>query len=496
VARNRKQRQAEDFERMIHTLGGSASLSSRSCRREGHGHSRMGLRTHEREGASSPRVRQEKFSMTCASSTNDVQGVTHVDLLLRGACPGNIYEPAEQEVSMGTSVVKKGSGLTFVDLFCGAGGFTWGWVQAGYLPLACIDNDTAALRSLELNFGHCHSGILNRDLSRVDVEDACELAGIRSGYADVIIGGPPCQGWSKVGRGKIRSLGRSSERLINDPRNKLYKRFIEFVSYIQPTVFVMENVPGMLSIEGLNVADLVRANFEEIGFDCSYSLVNAHCFGVPQERQRIIFIGTRRDSGFSLDAGRLSSYGPIFRKTVLGLSRRTLVADALADLPEIANGDEEDPVIYRRGPGRPSQYVQIMRAGSNGLITDHVCRRYNSQDVKAFAIMKEGMKYYELPERFKRYREDIFPDKYKRLIWKKPSWTVTAHLGKDCYTHIHPRQARTVSIREAARLQSFPDAFRFFGNMGDRFRQIGNAVPPLMAWGIAEFVKQELEVKR
>ena len=106
--------------------------------------------------------------------------------------------------------------------------------------------------------------------------------------------------------------------------------------------------------------------------------------------------------------------------------------------------------------------------------------------------MKEGMKYYQLNEKYKRYRDDIFRDKYKKLIWNRPAWTVTAHLGKDCYTHIHPGQARTISVREAARLQSFPDSFRFWGNIGDRFRQIGNAVPPLMAWGIAEFVKQHL----
>ena len=149
-------------------------------------------------------------------------------------------------------------------------------------------------------------------------------------------------------------------------------------------------------------------------------------------------------------------------------------------------------MIYRKRPGRQSRYVEIMREGTNGLITDHVCRRQNAQDVEAFASMKEGMRYCELDDKFKRYRDDIFRDKYKKLFWDRPSWTVTAHLGKDCYTHIHPGQPRTITVREAARLQSFPDNFRFWGNVGDRFRQIGNAVPPLMAWGIAEFVKRLL----
>jgi DNA (cytosine-5)-methyltransferase 1 len=178
------------------------------------------------------------------------------------------------------------------------------------------------------------------------------------------------------------------------------------------------------------------------------------------------------------------------------MPRLTSVSDAFRDLPALENGAEENPSIYHPTAGRPSRYAQLMREGANGLLTDHICRRYNGQDVKAFAMMKQGMKYFQLPSSFKRYRDDIFPDKYKKLVWRHASWTVTAHLSKDCYTHIHPLQPRTISIREAARLQSFPDSFRFFGNMGDRFRQIGNAVPPFMAWGIAEFVKRGLSEKR
>jgi DNA (cytosine-5)-methyltransferase 1 len=260
----------------------------------------------------------------------------------------------------------------------------------------------------------------------------------------------------------------------------------------------MENVPGMLSIENRNIADVVKVNFEEAGYRCTYSLVNARWFGVPQDRQRLIFIGTRQGDGFPVDASDLNAFSTEFRRKHLRISRETTVADAFGDIPEIMNGSDEDPLFYRKAVGRPSRYAQIMREGANGLLTDHVCRQHNSQDVEAFAFMKEGMKYYELPDCFKRYRDDIFADKYKKLIWNRPAWTVTAHLSKDCYTHIHPRQARTISIREAARLQSFPDGFRFFGNMGERFRQIGNAVPPLMAWGIAEFIKTALssEVER
>jgi DNA (cytosine-5)-methyltransferase 1 len=252
----------------------------------------------------------------------------------------------------------------------------------------------------------------------------------------------------------------------------------------------MENVPGMLSVNNTNVADHVKANFKGIGYDCSYSLVNSKWFGVPQDRSRLIFIAT--DGKTMIDASGLKDYSAIFRKERLGLLKETTVADAIADLPDLVNGAEEGPLAYKRRPGRPRRYTEIMREGSNGLVLDHICRKHNDQDVMAFASMEEGMKYYDLDDKYKRYRDDIFRDKYKKLVWDKPAWTVTAHLGKDCYTHIHPEQARTISVREAARLQSFPDCFHFWGNMGERFRQIGNAVPPLMAWGIAEYVKVHL----
>lgn len=380
---------------------------------------------------------------------------------------------------------------TFIDLFCGAGGFTWGWLRAGFAPLAAIDNDSAALRTHEANFGGTHCLTLHRDINKLSPKALTELVGVASGRMSVIVGGPPCQGWSMVGRGKLRSLGKAGENLLTDPRNILYRRFIEMVAHCRPKVCIMENVPGMLSVQRANIADVVKANFETIGYACTYAIVNAVWFGVPQERNRLIFIATRRGVG-RLDATGLESFASVFLQDVLSMARQTTVADAIRDLPAIPNGAGEDPMVYERRRGRLPRYAEIMREGMNGLVTDHICRTQNAQDVKAFASMKEGMKYHQLDRKYKRYRDDIFRDKYKKLIWDQPSWTVTAHLGKDCYTHIHPGQARTISVREAARLQSFPDTFRFWGNIGDRFRQIGNAVPPLMAWGIAEFVRRHI----
>jgi DNA (cytosine-5)-methyltransferase 1 len=380
------------------------------------------------------------------------------------------------------------------DLFCGAGGFSWGWHAAGYRPIVAIDNDTAAARTYELNFASEHTLILNRDLTQLDPEILLPaLGGERPADLFAISGGPPCQGWSKVGRGKLRSLNDRATSLLEDPRNRLYRQFVEHVRFFRPPVFVMENVPGMLNLEGRNVAEEVFSTFEDAGYETSFAVVNARWFGVPQDRRRLIFIGVRDDLGTRIETAELEDFAPRFRSHFAELPGETTLRQAIADLPEVPHGIREDPQPYTRKPGRRSQFAELMRRRSNGVVTDHVCRKHNEQDLKAFALMEEGGQYHELPERLKRYRDDIFKDKYKKLYWNRPAWTVTAHFAKDVYTHIHPSQPRTISIREAARLQSFPDDFRFYGNMGDRFRQIGNAVPPLMAWGIAEFIGESLE---
>jgi DNA (cytosine-5)-methyltransferase 1 len=383
-----------------------------------------------------------------------------------------------------------------IELFAGAGGFTWGWNRAGFRALAAVDVDTAAARTHELNFHQNQTLTLNRDLMQFDPEALDVLLGGRPRRLLAITGGPPCQGWSKAGRGKLRSLRGSAHSLLDDPRNSLYRRFVAYVKHFEPPLFVIENVPGMLNLEDRNVADEVVDNFHEIGYLTTYAVVNARWFGVPQDRKRLIFIGVRDDLDFEADAEELEEFAPLFRRDIAGLPGETNLKRAIADLPAIPHGMREDPQPYLRGRGRISRYAELMRERSNGLVADHICREHNDQDIEAFELMRQGGIYADLPDHLKRYRDDIFPDKYRKLRWKSIAGTVTAHLAKDCYTHIHPSQARTISIREAARLQSFPDDFRFFGNMGDRYRQIGNAVPPLMAWGIAEFIRDRVPGSR
>jgi DNA (cytosine-5)-methyltransferase 1 len=383
--------------------------------------------------------------------------------------------------------VERQFGAAVIELFAGAGGLSWGWNQSGFAPTVAIDHDALAVKSHTLNFPETTA--LQADLHDFGPAEL-ELTVPLPKKVLAIIGGPPCQGFSTVGRAKLKSLRGAAESLLNDPRNSLYKKYVNFVESLQPAVFVMENVPGMRRIEGEDVSAAIIENFEAVGYRTSAVLINARNFGVPQDRRRVIFIGTRSKLNLDIPAAGLLDYAAHFREGHLGIIGETNVRQAIGDLPEIPHGTRSGKPSYR--PGRGSRYAEIMREGADQVVYDHVCRWHNDQDLEAFALMPEGGIYADLPAQLKRYRDDIFKDKYKKLTWDKVSGTVTAHLSKDCYSHIHPEQIRTISVREAARLQSFPDIFRFAGPMGAQFRQIGNAVPPLMGWGIAEYVLQHL----
>jgi DNA (cytosine-5)-methyltransferase 1 len=391
--------------------------------------------------------------------------------------------------SRGTSQLRP----TVLDLFAGAGGFCLGLHRAGFRTVAAVDHDPLAVETLEANFGHLGLTALVRDLATFEPDDLCRdlhQRGVAASF-DVIVGGPPCQGWSTVGRGKLRQLadeGRRRTGATADPRNDLYGRFLHFVAAFRPSVALMENVPGMLSHNGHNAARLVRAGFEAIGYRASFALLNASDFGVPQQRERLFFIGVDADLGVSIE------FPPSRRPDGTPMRSQVTVWEAIGDLPPISNGARAWRLRY---PGdRPlSAYARRMRdIADPETVFDHVCRTHNVQDIEAFRSLREGGWYRDLPRHLKRYREDIFEDKYKKLHRRRPSGCVTAHLSRDCYTHIHPTQARTISVREAARLQSFPDSFYFAGNMGDKFRLIGNAVPPLLGEHLGSAIRAQLPV--
>jgi len=386
--------------------------------------------------------------------------------------------------------------FTFIDLFSGCGGFSLGFLLAGFRPLAAIDHDREACDSHRLNFDRYGCLTTRTDLRTFTARKLAALLEKIHGSqrVDVILGGPPCQGWSRAGRGKLKSLGRPTEHWEDDARNILFKRFVSYVSRFRPKYFVMENVPGMLSHRGDDVTREVIRAFARIGYKTAMYPLDAVDFGVPQRRTRLFFIGTPKGSRLPVEdliapAAQLHLY---HRGAYTEQPWHFTVREALGDLPPLRINHRIEFSIYNGSPGRPGLFQAVMRAGMNGLLRDHVTRLHGEQDRNAFRTLRPGMKYEELEKALKRYRDDIFKDKYRKLAWDKPAGTITAHLSHDCYAHIHPGQLRTISPREAARLQSFPDGFHFCGNMGDRFRQIGNAVPPLLAYRIARAVLSRL----
>jgi DNA (cytosine-5)-methyltransferase 1 len=448
-----------------------------------------------------------------------------------------------------------------VDLFCGAGGFSLGFHAAGCRICVAVDADEVAAETFSRNFTLLQAGCPPRvfggesgDLERIKVDSISAVD-----RPDIVIGGPPCQAFSRLGRAKLNSL--SEDGFKGDPRNVLYRRFLAAIERWRPRAVVMENVPGMLSIGGRNYADIICGELATIGYRTGYALLNSVWYGVPQFRERLFFIGMRDDLGLRPAAPPTRYYADLpdgYYKPLRGVQSilpfgdqwdldlgplpvprgrdevpAVSVRDALDDLPLLtghltdeakSRGDSRQPMDYRSPPH--SLYARRMREwpgfpASKG-VSDHIIRR-TPRDYETFRRMKPGDRFPEavavarairdeeiarmqargqapepgtpewdeIDSRFvPPYDEHDFADKWRKLIPDRPSWTVPAHLAKDSYSHIHydDRQARMISIREAARLQSFPDGFMFAGNMGDCFRQIGNAVPPLLARAVAEAV--------
>lgn len=347
-----------------------------------------------------------------------------------------------------------------VDLFSGAGGLSLGLQKAGWTVALAVDTDPKALQTHRHNF----SGIaLSRDLGD-PVQRRELLQMLRGTDIDLVAGGPPCQPFSRAGRNKIRSLVLAGHRAADDHRRELWKAFLEMTLEIHPRAVLMENVPDMGLTDDFLVIRTMIAEFEQAGYHCELRLVDTWAHGVPQHRKRLILLA------------RLDSDCFAWPKPV----PQTNIEDAIRDLPELGDGIGERTLPYQRSPGL-SAFAQRMRAGMpRGLVWDHMTRPVREDDREIFSMMDSKTLYADIPEHLRRYSADTFDDKYKRLGWKELSRTITAHIAKDGYWYIHPAEARTLTVREAARIQTFPDVFRFAGTRSDAFRQIGNAVPPLL----------------
>ncbi len=342
-----------------------------------------------------------------------------------------------------------------LDLFCGAGGLSYGFERAGFDVLLGIDNDAKALETFERNHNGAKS--ICGDITEITYKD--HIAPLLGGKKiDVIIGGPPCQGFSLSG-----------PRDFNDPRNKLYLSYISLVEEIQPKVFVIENVPGLVGLFDGEVKDNIIKIFAEMGYEVKYRILCAADYGVPQNRKRVVFVGVKGENAFE--------YPTIQTEQVT-------CEMALSDLPPLVDVLGEEVQSYATAP--QNAYQKHMRKKSD-KVHNHVAASHSEKVQHIISLVPDGGNCKDLPAEFRESRN--FHVAWTRFHSQKPAPTIdTGHRH-----HFHYKYNRVPTVRECARLQSFPDDFIFLGNKTQQFRQVGNAVPPIMAQRIADQILKLLE---
>jgi DNA (cytosine-5)-methyltransferase 1 len=385
------------------------------------------------------------------------------------------------------------SSPTVVDLFCGAGGLSEGFRRAGFRVTTAVDSDPVSIRTYWMNHPDVPDNrVVNRDVTTLRRGELRSFAGRR---VDVLLGAPPCQGFSHVGFRSKRS--RTGYRLAEDHRNFLWKYMVQAALELRPRLVVMENVPGMNFAprrENLSFMEAARRELERRGrYRARIWRLNAAAFGVPQDRVRYFLIASR---DADVPPEPKGEYKDIHRPDhdVDALPAISL-DEAVFDLPPRAAGsgtsvDLRDPVSGMKDQRLRRYLEKYSLRRDSALIYNHHVRYHNERDLELYRLLRPGEDSVHVIERhgredLMRYRRDVFDDKYHKLRPDRPSKTIVAHLAKDGNGYVHPYQDRSITVREAARLQSFHDGYVFCGSPSDQWIQVGNAVPPLLAEAIA-----------
>jgi DNA (cytosine-5)-methyltransferase 1 len=365
--------------------------------------------------------------------------------------------------------MEKEEKLTLIDLFAGCGGISEGFSQAGYDIVSAVEFDQQIANTLQKN--HINTKIIVDDICNISSTNLVE----NHKTIDVIAGGPPCQGFSMAGR-RIRGSG----AFLNDPRNNLFKEFYRVVSEIKPKIFIMENVPGILNINNGEVKHNILKLFKSVGYKTSYKVLLASEYGVPQLRKRAYFIG----NNFGIDSEEL--FPPKTHGT--DLKDCISIEDAIFDLPFINEGEGKYKSTYDKIA--KSNYQKQMR-GSNIDLYNHISSKHDPKTLSIMKMIKEGKGMRDLPSKYR--TKSVHSGAYGRMLRTKPAYTITTRFDTPPVGRVtHPILNRSITAREAARIQSFPDRFIFYGSKTSIGKQIGNAVPPLLSKNIANNLKQFL----
>lgn len=436
-----------------------------------------------------------------------------------------------------------------IDLFSGCGGLTLGFEKAGFDITAGIELMPEACQTVSYNFDFRYGHEQTHLCGDITEMDASIFKNRFGSEGCIVIGGPPCQAYSIAGRAKLRSLG--DDRInTKDARGYLYQDFLRFVYDLDARAVVMENVPESTNFGGMNIPEIVCTSLDNHGYNAFWTVLNSADYGVPQLRERVFVLAVKRDEDLSIrlpvpthtceekhqtvNQKRFESFGksPHFAVPLSSENAKkkwVTVGEAFSDLPilfptvdsDYRNVKLSEELDYRCEP--QNEYQRIMRTwygadsfgasanafrnnrrdfaifdrmkpGDDYIAASQIADKLFEQEAKVFGYKPESQEYVNLKKKMVPvYARDKFERKWRKLELTKPSHTLVAHLSKDTYSHIHPVEPRGISVREAARIQSFPDDFFFECSMGDAFKQIGNAVPPLLAYAIAKQVAAAFE---
>jgi DNA (cytosine-5)-methyltransferase 1 len=357
---------------------------------------------------------------------------------------------------------------TVIDLFCGAGGLSEGFRQAGFQVLAGQDFDEAAGATFAMT--HPGAAFVGGPIQQITAAHLLKAAGLRKGEVDVLVGGPPCQGYSVY----------NHQRGLGDPRAGLFREYLRIVEGLRPRWLVMENVTGITSIAGGGIVREIQDGMGRLGYQVGMRILKAEEFGVPQERRRVFFIAHRDESRIA------------FPRPTHGLNRRPLVTiwDAISDLPAIESGGVECELKYRSAP--TNAYQKLLR-GRADKVTNHVAPRLGRLNEERMRHIPPGGSWRDIPFELlplgmRRAKRSDHTKRYGRPDKRDLACTILTKCDVHWGAYIHPEQNRAISVREAARLQSFPDSFVFQGSRTDQYKQVGNAVPPLLGRQVAKAI--------
>lgn len=355
---------------------------------------------------------------------------------------------------------------TVVDLFCGAGGLSEGFRQAGYTVVAGSDYDPAAGRTFAAT--HPESTFFAGRIQDLQVSHILKATGLKKGELEVLVGGPPCQGYSVYNHG----------RGVDDPRAGLFREYLRIVKGLMPKWLVMENVSGLTSIANGGIIREIEEGMNALGYKVKWEILKAELYGVPQERRRIVFIANRIGAPIAHPA---PTHGP-------GLKPLVTIWDAISDLPRLENGDTQGVSEYQTPPD--TAYQDALRRGAS-VLANHSSSRLSRVNMDRMRHIPPGGSWRDipfdlLPAGMQKAKRSDHTKRYGRPRKTDLSCTILTKCDIHWGAYIHPEQDRSLTVREAARLQSFPDTFHFLGSRTEQYVQVGNAVPPLLGKAIAE----------